>query len=76
MSADVLRGKLEHLKKSCMEGKIEETNTAVSELQLATCDEKADEGLERILRSLKSYDYEAAMEQIDELAGYLQEKKE
>jgi signal transduction histidine kinase/CheY-like chemotaxis protein/HPt (histidine-containing phosphotransfer) domain-containing protein len=76
MDADVLRGKLEHLKKSCMEGKIEETNTAVSELQLATCDEKADEGLERILRSLKSYDYEAAMEQIDELAGYLQEKKE
>jgi HPt (histidine-containing phosphotransfer) domain-containing protein len=76
MSGDVLRGKLERLKESCMGGKIEETNAAVSELRLATLDEKADERLERILHSLKSYDYEAAMEQIDNLTVYLQGKRE
>jgi signal transduction histidine kinase/DNA-binding NarL/FixJ family response regulator len=78
VSAGVLRDKLEHLKKSCMEGKIEETNAAVSELRLAACGEKTDEGLKRVLRSLKSYDYEAAAQQIDELTEYLylQEKRE
>ena len=68
--------KLEHLKKSCMEGRLEETNAAVSELELVTHDEVSDEALERIARSLKSYDYEAAIARIDELTGYLQGKKE
>jgi signal transduction histidine kinase/CheY-like chemotaxis protein/HPt (histidine-containing phosphotransfer) domain-containing protein len=76
IDADVLRDKLERLKKSCMEGKIEETNASVSDLELMIHDEKADKTLERITRSLKSYDYEAAITQIDELTVYLRGKKE
>ncbi|MDR1622491.1 MAG: response regulator [Synergistaceae bacterium] len=76
VDANTLRDKLERLKKSCMEGKAEETNAAVSELSLATLDEEADERLGRILHSLKSYDYGAAIEQIDDLTAYLRGRKE
>jgi signal transduction histidine kinase/DNA-binding NarL/FixJ family response regulator len=76
IDADVLRDKLERLKKSCMEGKIEETNVAVAELKLATLDEKTDEGLRQILQSLKSYDYETAMRRIDDLTASLPGGKE
>jgi signal transduction histidine kinase/DNA-binding NarL/FixJ family response regulator/HPt (histidine-containing phosphotransfer) domain-containing protein len=76
MDADVLRDKLERLKKSCVEGRIEETNAAVLELKLVIHDEEADKNLGQILQSLRSYDYEAAMAQIDELTEYLREEKE
>jgi HPt (histidine-containing phosphotransfer) domain-containing protein len=76
VSADVLMDKLERLKKSCAEGRIEETNAAVSELELVIHDEEADKTLERITRSLKSYDYGAAIALIDELTAYLRGKKE
>ncbi|MDR1874561.1 MAG: response regulator [Synergistaceae bacterium] len=88
MGAEVLAEKLEHLKKSCLEGKIEETNAAVSELKRVVVEgkkgkkgknrgEKMDEaGVAKIVEALKSYDYEAAIGQIDEMIARLRGKEE
>jgi hypothetical protein len=67
VSADDLRRHLEVLEEACLFGKVGEIDAMTETLKRASLNEDVDAQLEEILRLLKSYDYETAAGQIEEL---------